>query len=193
MVPKCSDDHRLHDARDLLTAHGWTDPALIGLVESPSALWQLPIIAAAPGVRAMMLGPEDYAAELGVDPDGGALNVPATLLAAACAARALLPIGLPGSVANFRALDDYADKVARAKALGFRAAAAIHPAQLPIIRTGLSPSPEEIAKARQVVEVYEAAMCQGQCVAGLDGKMVDAPVVERARSILARAQPDAEL
>jgi citrate lyase subunit beta/citryl-CoA lyase len=189
MVPKCVDDRLLVLARDGLVAQGWRNPVLLALVESPAALWALPAIAAAPGVAGLMFGPEDYAAELGVDPDGGGLDVPAALVAAACAGRGLLSIGLPGSIGQFKDLEAYARKVACAKALGFRAAAAIHPTQLPVIRDGLSPTADEVAKARRVVEAFEEAIAAGRGAVGLDGEMLDAPVVERARRLLARARP----
>jgi citrate lyase subunit beta/citryl-CoA lyase len=189
MVPKCVDGTRLAAAREGFVARGCREPALIALVESPSALWSLPVIAAAPGVEGLMFGPEDYAAELGVDPDAGGLDVPAALVAAACAGRGLLPIGLPGSIAGYRALDAYARKVARAKALGFRAVAAIHPVQLPAIRDSMVPTAEEAAKARRIIKAFEASLREGRGARGLDGEMIDAPVVERARHLLARVRP----
>ena len=47
-----------------------------------------------------------------------------------------------------------------------------------------SPSPEKLAWARRVVEAAEAAEAAGQGAFSLDGKMIDAPVIARAHSIL---------
>ena len=78
-----------------------------------------------------MIGCEDYAANLGVDPNGGALVHVATLSGIAACQRGLLTVGFAGSIANFREPDLYARQIAQGRALGMRAVAAIHPAHLP--------------------------------------------------------------
>lgn len=176
MVPKCNERRGLENAAELL---GGTP--LIALIETPAALPRLEMISHAPNLCALMFGVEDYAANLGVSADSEAMNLPATLIAAAAAAAQLLPIGLPGSLANFTNLAGFAAKVTRARALGFRAAAAIHPAQLPVIRAGFCPSPDDIDQARRIVAAYEQA---GAGATKLDGAMIDAPVVEQARRVL---------
>ena len=88
---------------------------------------------AMPACAGLMIGCEDYAANLGVDPNGGALVPVATLLGIAACRRGLLTVGFAGSIANFRDLDLYARQIAQGRALGMRAVAAIHPAQLPVI------------------------------------------------------------
>jgi citrate lyase subunit beta/citryl-CoA lyase len=181
MVPKCIDCRNLRNAGELLGENG---TPLIALAESPAALPHLEKLSRAPGVAAMMFGPEDYAAELGVSADSPALEIPAALIAAAATAAGILAIGLPGSLANFANLDALAAKAARARALGFRAAVAIHPAQLPVLRQAFMPSQKEIDRARKVVTAFEQS---GTGAIKLDGTMLDAPVVEQARRILALA------
>lgn len=187
MVAKVADERPLLNAAEILAAAGPPRPDLIALVESPAALPRLERIAAVDGLTAMMFGPEDYAAELGVSPDDGALALPATLLAAACAGRGVSAIGLVGSLADFRDQDAYAAKVAHARALGFTGAAAIHPAQLPLLRAGFRPGEAEIERARRIVAEFEAAIGRRQGAVAVDGLMVDAPVAARARALLARA------
>lgn len=181
MVPKCIDCRGLQNAAELLGQNG---PPLIALIESPVALPHLERISRASRVAALMFGPEDYAAELGVTADSAAMELPAGLIAAAAAAAKILGIGLPGSFANFTDLDAFAVKAARARALGFRAAAAIHPAQLPILRQAFRPSAHEIERARKVMTAFENA---GSGAIKFDGAMLDAPVVEQARLVLALA------
>ena len=176
MVPKCEDARPLQNAAEL------TDGAigLIALVESPAALGRLAEIAAVPQVYGLMLGSEDYSATLGVDPNRGALDLVAAQLAAAAAPRGLLPIGFPGSIANFRDLDLYARQIARGRDFGMRAVAAIHPAQLTVIRATLAPTESEVNWADGVLAGLEAG---GGAVFALDGEMIDAPVIARARQI----------
>lgn len=182
MVPKCEDSYRLRNAAELT---GGTMP-LVALVETPAALARLPDIALVPAVVALMFGSEDYSASLGVDPNGGALDYPAAQIAIACAARGLLAIGFPGSIANFSDLDLYARQIARGRALGLRAVAAIHPAQLPVIAACLAPGLAEIAWAQSVVGQV-AARAGDQAVFASEGSMIDAPVVARAEAILRAA------
>ena len=181
MVPKCENAHPLRNATDL------TDGGLglIALVESPAALQRLAEIAAVPQVVALMLGSEDYSAALGVDPNRGALDLVAAQLAVAAASRGLLPIGFPGSIANFRDLDLYARQIGRGRDFGMRAVAAIHPAQLPVIRSALAPTEAEVTWAAKVLA---GLLAGGDAVFALEGEMVDAPVIARARQISAAAR-----
>lgn len=180
MVPKCEDVRALRNAAELTGGR----TALIALIESPAGLRRLPAIASVPEVQALMLGSEDYSASLGVNPDRGALDFVAAELAIAASPRGLLPIGFPGSIANFRDLDLYATQIARGRDLGMRSVAAIHPAQLPVIRATLAPTPAEIDWAEKVL----AKVAAGGAVFAMDGAMVDAPVIARARQIAAAAR-----
>ena len=179
IVPKCEDDRALRNAAEVTAGQ----IALIALIESPLGLRRLQQITAVPEVQALMLGSEDYCAGLGVHPDKGALDLVTAELAIAAAPRGLLPIGFPGSIANFRDLDLYAAQIAKGRDQGMRAVAAIHPAQLPVIRATLAPSEAEIAWAAKVLA---SAATQG-AVYALDGAMIDAPVIARARQITAAA------
>lgn len=157
MVPKCEDAHSLLNAADL------TDGAmgLIALVESPAGLQRLVEIAVVPQVIALMLGSEDYSATLGVDPDRGALDLIAAQLAVAVAPRGLIPIGFPGSIANFLNLELYARQIGCGRDLGMRAVAAIHPTQLPVIRAPLAPTEADVkwACARRRARVRSGLHC----------------------------------
>lgn len=175
ILPKVQDLRPLENAAEL----AGPGVPLIALIESPAALPALPAIAAHPAVAGLMLGSEDFSALLGVDPNGGGLTHPATLIALAAAAAGRLAIGFPGSIGNFGELELYARHLAHGRALGFRAAAAIHPAQLPAIRATFAPSEAERAWAVAVL----AGADQG--VRAVEGQMVDAPVLARARAILA--------
>ena len=157
---------------------------LIALIETPLGVLNLREIGATSGLCGLMLGSEDLSAALGIDLDQGGLKMPAAQLAMVAAAFQLLPIGFPGSIANFRDLDLYAAQIGEARGLGFHAVAAIHPTQLPVIRQALSPTPSEIDWAGKVVEQAAAA----GAVSAIDGMMIDAPVIARARRILARIQ-----
>jgi len=72
-----------------------------------------------------------------------------------------------------------------ARAEGFTGRVAIHPDQVAIINEAFSPSAEEIAFARRVVDLFAANPDEGTI--GLDGKMLDIPHLNQARKVLAQA------
>lgn len=180
MVPKCEDSRSLRNAAELTAGK----VGLIALIESPAGVQSLDAIASVPQVQALMLGSEDYSATLGVNPNRGALETVAAQLAIAASPRGLLPIGFPGSIANFRDLELYAAQIAKGRDLGMRSVAAIHPAQVPVIRAALAPTEAERVWAEKVLSGTVA----GGAVFALDGAMIDAPVIARARQISAAAR-----
>jgi citrate lyase subunit beta/citryl-CoA lyase len=62
----------------------------------------------------------------------------------------------------------------------------IHPAQIAILNEEFRPSEQEVQQARKVVAAFEKAAGGNQGAIEVEGKMVDIPVVERARATLAR-------
>ena len=72
----------------------------------------------------------------------------------------------------------------QARQLGYSGKLLIHPAQIEPVHQAFAPSEEEIAHARRVLEAFEAAGTRGEGVLALDGQMIDAPVVARAREVL---------
>ena len=71
----------------------------------------------------------------------------------------------------------------RARRLGFGAKLCIHPRQVPVVEAAFAPSAEEVAWATRVLDAAQAA--HGAAVA-VDGRMVDRPVLLRARRLLGR-------
>ena len=71
--------------------------------------------------------------------------------------------------------------------MGYKGKFAIHPAQVDTINRMFSPLPEDVEHARRVVEAWEEAEAEGRGSVALDDKMVDVPVVKRARDLLALA------
>ena len=103
----------------------------------------------------------------------------------AIAARAADIAALDVVYANFRDEEGLRRDTLVGKSLGYKGKFAIHPAQLGPINEILSPLPEEVEYARRVVEAFEEAEAQGRGATSLDGKMVDVPIVKRARNLLA--------
>jgi citrate lyase subunit beta/citryl-CoA lyase len=68
--------------------------------------------------------------------------------------------------------------------LGFAGKAAVHPSQIPVIHEAYKPNPAEVARARRIMTSAKKAESEGKGVFSVDGRMVDAPVIERARHLL---------
>ena len=135
----------------------------------------------------MALGGEDLAADLGVRRSraGVELGHARGHLALACAAAGRGAIDTP--VLDPRATDQVGDEAALARALGFTGKLAIHPAQVPAIRTAFEPSADELEWARAVIEAFEGAAATGSGIAVVDGRMIDAAVAAAARRLVARS------
>jgi citrate lyase subunit beta/citryl-CoA lyase len=74
------------------------------------------------------------------------------------------------------------------KRLGFNGKSLINPRQIELLHNAFAPTEEEVDYARRVVAAAEAGERQGLGVVSLNGKMIDAPVIDHARVVLRRAE-----
>ena len=72
----------------------------------------------------------------------------------------------------------------QARRLGFSGKSLIHPGQIETVNEIFSPSVAEVSYARRVVDAFDAARRKGDGAVALDGKLLDQPIVERARRTL---------
>lgn len=160
----------------------------IGLIEAPRPLAQAHEIArATPRLVGLSLGAEDYATAIGAKPSEETMLMPKQQIVQAASAAGIMPMGTIGSVANFADLETYARVVRRSAEFGFVGAACIHPALVPLLNLGFSPSPEEVDEAERIVTLDRKAAAEGRASFALDGRMIDIPIVQRAEALLARA------
>jgi citrate lyase subunit beta/citryl-CoA lyase len=161
----------------------------IALVETPQALVHLNAIAAADArMLALGVGTEDLATELDAVAGGDSLYPFAMLAVAAARAAGIAPFGSVGKFADFVDLDGYRAGLRRSRALGFSCTACIHPAQVAVVNEEYGVSDAQLQHARGVIAAFEEALAQGQGAVAFEGAMVDLPVAQRARAILARAR-----
>lgn len=76
----------------------------------------------------------------------------------------------------------------KAKAYGFQGKIVIHPNQIDPCHEVFTPTEEEIAYAKKVIEAFEQAEREGKAAIQLEGKFIDYPVFEKARRTYALAQ-----
>jgi citrate lyase subunit beta / citryl-CoA lyase len=168
--------------------------AVVPLIETTEAVLQaLDICRASPRVVAIAFGCEDFVADLGGvhDEAGHSLYTARALIALAAKAAGVQAIDtvhidvhdLAGLERNLRL----------ARELGFDGMLVLHPKEIEVAHRWLSPSPEEVAGAREMVRLCQEAEKQNRGVAILDGRFIGPPMLLAARRTLARHELIARL
>ena len=150
------------------------------------------ICSASPRVVAAAFGAEDFTRDMGIQrtEDDAEIVYPRSAICVAARAAGVLALDTP--FFRFRDPEGLKKDSLAARAYGFRGKFAIHPSQIDAINESFSPSIEEIEHARRVVQVYEQAGRSGSGATSLDGGVIDAPVVRRARDLLELAEAMSE-
>ena len=150
------------------------------------------IASASPRIIGAAFGAEDFALEMSINrtKEGSEVYYPRTVVAVACHAANVLAID--SVYTDVRDTDGLIKETKAIAQLGFQGKAVIHPDQVDPVNQVFTPSEDEVAQARRVVQTFESAVAQGQASVSLDGKMIDAPVAERAKNLLARADATAK-
>jgi citrate lyase subunit beta/citryl-CoA lyase len=154
--------------------------AVIALIETALGVHRAFEVAAGPAVHRLAFGSIDFAADI-----DAAENDTALLMARSTLVLASRVAGKPAPIDGVtQALTDVAliraDAV-RARELGFGGKLCVHPAQIAPVAEAFRPNPDQIARARTTL----AAAGADAGASGVHGLMVDKPVLDRARRILA--------
>lgn len=164
---------------------------LLPLIETAVGVQAAVTLAGAPGVQRLVFGSLDLQADLGIEADDeGEEDALLAFRSHLVLASRLGGLAAPVDGVS-TALQDEAvvqrDTV-RARRLGFGAKLCIHPKQVHAVHQGFAPSAEDVAWAKRVLQAHEAAQqAGGHGAVAVDGKMVDAPVLRRARTVLERS------
>lgn len=160
---------------------------VIGIVESARGLLAAPQIAAHPRLVALCLGAEDFATDTDSLPDAETLRLPKLMVHYAAKASGKLSLGLLRSAAQFTDPDDFQRAATEAVRFGFDGATCIHPKAVPVLNDAFSPDADAVARAHAIIAAADEAAIKGTGAFMLDGHFVDAPIIERAKRLLARA------
>lgn len=161
--------------------------AVLPLIETARGVIAAEVLAATEGVQRLVFGTIDYALDMDLQgPLADTLGLDAAAARLALASRAF---GLLPPVAGVTLAIDDPDRLRadmdRSRAHGFTAKLCIHPRQLAPLHALLAPDADELAWARRVLS---AALAQPDGAMQIDGRMVDRPVIERARRTVQRAR-----
>ncbi|WP_413754813.1 HpcH/HpaI aldolase/citrate lyase family protein [Streptomyces sp. MMBL 11-3] len=178
LVPKVESARDVEVTAALLDACGYT-PQIYALIETPRAIEELPSIVRAPRLAGLFFGSADYARLTGCTLDWLPLLYARSRLVA-CAADASLP-ALDAPYFHLDDPDGLKTEADHDRALGFYGKGIVHPRQLPVVAAAFRPTDQEIAHARAVVT---ARHDHDSGIAAVDGHMVGAPLLARARAVL---------
>ena len=156
---------------------------VIALIETAAGILDAARIAMVPGVVRLAFGNMDYATDTGTRGRDSTIHPSAMLAIASRAAQ--LPSPIAGVTAAFRDPARLADEAAWERDQGFGAKFCIHPEQLEIVARAFAPTAAELVWARQVLAAADSSYAFE-----VDGELVDRPVVEWARRIVAVAGVD---
>jgi len=146
------------------------------------------IVKSSKRVAAVLLGAEDLTADMEIKrtKEGEEIFYARSRIVSACKALKVDAIDTP-----FTDINDFEGlkrDCQRAKLIGMTGKAAVNPRQIDTINEVFSPSMEDIEWAKRVIAAYDEAQREGKGVFSLDGKMVDAPVLARAKNVLEKAK-----
>jgi len=160
---------------------------IVPILETAAGILNAAEIAATPGVQRLSFGSLDYALDLGLAPDTDGADVvldhARVQLLLHTRAAGLAP-ALDGVFPGVQDTAGMQEAACRARDMGFGGMLCIHPTQVGIIHQAFAPPATDLEWARRVVAAHRDS---GAGTFMLDGKMVDAPVIARARQLLERA------
>ncbi|WP_373979670.1 CoA ester lyase [Achromobacter sp. JD417] len=183
-LPKVESADALREAAARAAQAGFEGELLV-TVETPQALARAAELASAhPRVAGLQLGLADLFEPLGIDryqPETLRAVMLALRLGAGCAGK----YAMDAAYARVRDGEGFRAEAQLARSLGFLGKSCVHPSQVAIANEVFGFSAEEIGAAERIVAASEAQAGVGAFL--MDGKMIDAPFVRRARDVLLAA------
>ncbi len=170
-----------------------TPLSLVAMLESPRAVLDARGIAgASKRMVGLTLGVEDYATEMATATSDEVLRPAGYQVIQAARAAGIEPYVVPASMSNFRDLEGLEQAASYARSLGSIGGYAVHPAQIDVLNRVFAPTETELDWARRVLAEADRAAEGGKGVFKVDGQMIDLPIINRARHIVASLETSIE-
>ncbi len=158
---------------------------IIPLIETAEGVERVfEILSCSPRITAVIFGAEDYTADIGAErsKEGSEILYARCRILNAAVAAGVDAIDTPFT--DVEDLEGLKQDVLYAKKLGFKGKTLISPRHCKLVKELLAPTEGEISYAFRVIEAIRRARAEGKGVISLDGKMIDAPIVARAKKVL---------
>ncbi len=188
VIPKVDSLATLDEVAGRLDAGAATETSIWAMIETPTAIFDVRILAAHPRVSVLVIGTNDLARELRV-PLGvpGRSNLIPYLATAVFGAREAGTLIVDGVYNDVGDSEGFAAECRQGVEMGFDGKTLIHPSQVEPANAAWTPAADEIEQARRVIDAFAAAEAEGRGVVTVDGRMVEALHVDNARRTLAVA------
>ncbi len=154
---------------------------VVALLETVDAYMELERLAATPGLARIAFGSIDFAVDSGISDEDGAMAPVRTRIVLA-SRHAGLEAPVDGVSPDFSDEGRMRDDALLSKKLGFGGKLCIHPRQVAAVNAVFLPSLAEVERAGRILAAFEAS---GGAATAVDGRMIDKPVVDWARRVLA--------
>ena len=162
---------------------------MIPMIESAAGFFRSFDVASATSRNVgLLLGSEDFATDCGMEPSSETLFIAKQRIVLSARAANIMPLGLMDTVANFSDLAHVEEMARRAARFGFVGATCVHPRNVEVLNAAFTPSDDEIEHAEGLVACLDEAEREGRGAITYRGKMIDAPLRNRARNLLARVE-----
>jgi len=189
VVPKVSGADHLGQISDLLDAAGAPDDlAIWAMVETPEGITAVDDIARFGRVSTLVMGTNDMAKELRAQLVPGRAPLLPHLASCLLAARRHGKVALDGVFNDVRDLEGFEAECEQGWQMGFDGKTLIHPGQVAAANNIWSPSGDDIAHSRRVIDAFEKAEAAGKGVVTVDGRMIENLHVDNARHQLVLAE-----
>lgn len=157
------------------------------MIETAASLQQMErLFAATERIDGLVFGAEDYSNDLGLPKENADASIRYAQAAIVNAAKAHAVDAIDSPCTDFLHPEVYQTEIKRARDLGFSGKTTIHPGMVDEINRWFVPSQMEMEYAREVLREYETGLRAGKGAISFRGQMVDKPVAERARKVLAQ-------
>jgi citrate lyase subunit beta/citryl-CoA lyase len=160
---------------------------ILGLESAAGVERSVDILAASTRACAAYFGAEDFATDVGARRSDEGAEVSYARSRVVVAARMRGVVAIDQAVIDFKDGDRFLADAGHGRDLGYGGKICIHPLQVTIANRIFAPSVEEIEHSRRLLEAFDASLASGHGTIDFEGKMIDVPLVERARQILTLA------
>lgn len=188
VIPKVDSVAQLDDVAAALDAAGASETSIWAMVETPTAIFDVRAIAAHERVSVLVLGTNDLAREIRAPLLAGRANLLGYLATAVLGAREAGKVVLDGVYNDIHDAEGFAAECRQGVEMGFDGKTLVHPSQVDPANSAWSPSEDEVALARRVIDAYREAESDGRGVVTVDGRMIEHLHVANAERTLALAE-----
>jgi citrate lyase beta subunit len=176
-------------------ANGWpvNSIRMLAGIETAKAMLALKEIASHARLDGLIFGGEDYAANIGATRTAEALELFTARSLAVMHAKAFGLQAIDMVTVDYRDIKRVHNEALFGAQLGYTGKQVIHPAQVGPVQEAFTPDDAAIDKAKNLVEAFDMHQKEGRGAFGLDGQMIDLPLVKAAQNVLERARAAGKL